>query len=124
MSEAGEAGGETLPLRVTYTEPAEAEIAGAYEWLQTFGLDAAEKWLDGLSDALQKEAALLAAVSLRRPLAPDAPEGRELFLLLYRTGGRRGSPWHIAYELVDEDGDGKTDTLRVARVRHAARGEP
>ena len=124
MSEVGEAGGEALPLRIAYTEPAEAEVADAYAWLQTFGFEVAEKWLTGLTAALEREAGLLAAVSLRRPLAPDAPEGRELFLLLYRTSGRRGSPWHLAYELVDEDGDGKTDTLRVVRVRHATRAEP
>ncbi|MDQ2688311.1 MAG: type II toxin-antitoxin system RelE/ParE family toxin [Armatimonadota bacterium] len=115
--------GDSIPLRIVYTEPAEAELAEAYEWLLTFGLDVAEKWLDGLTKTLERESALLAAVSLRRPLAPNAPEGRELFLLLYRTSGRRGSPWHIAYDLLDEDDDGKTDTLRIVRIRHAVRGE-
>jgi len=123
MSETEEVAGAAAPLRVTYTEPAEAEIADAYAWLQTFGFDVAEKWLSGLAITLEREAALLAAVSLRRALAPDAPMGREVFLLLYRTSGRRGSPWHIAYELIDEDGDSKADTLRVVRVRHAARRE-
>lgn len=123
MSESEQTRGEPLPLRVTYTEPAEAEIADAYLWLQTFGLDVAEKWLVGLTEQLESEAELLSTVSLRRQRAPDAPEGRELFLLLYRTSGRRGSPWHIVYELLDEDNDGKTDTLRVVRVRHAARRE-
>ncbi len=124
MSESGAGATDkpTEPLRVTYTEPAEAEVADAYAWLQTFGLDVAEKWLSGLTAALEEEAALLAAVSIRRALAPDAPPGRELFLLLYRTSGRRSSPWHIAYEQVDEHGDGTMDTLRVVRVHHAARG--
>lgn len=123
MSEAEEARGfDAGPLRITYTEPAEAEVADAYAWLQTFGFDVAEMWLAGLTETLEREAALLAVVSLRRPLAPDAPEGRELFLLLYRTSGRRGSPWHVVYELVDQDGLGRADTLRVVRVRHAARG--
>ena len=110
------------PLRVLFTEPAEAEVADAYQWLQTFGFDVAEEWLAGLTATLTREAELLGAVSLRRSLAPDAPPGRELFLLLYRTSGRRGSsPWHVAYDLLDEDGDGVTVTLRVVRVRHAAR---
>ncbi len=121
-SEAGATDKPARSLRITYTEPAEAEVADGYAWLQTFGLDVAEKWLSGLAAALEKEAALLAAVSVRRALAPDAPPGRELFVLLYRTSGRRSSPWHIAYEQVDEDGDGTMDTLRVVRVRHAARG--
>lgn len=68
-------------------------------------------------------AALLTVVPLRCTLAQTAPDGREMFLLLYRTSGRRGSPWHIAYELLDEDEDGRIDTLRVTRVRHAAQGE-
>ena len=76
-----------------------------------------------MTDSLDEEAALLSSVSLRRMRAPDAPVDRELFHLLYRTGGRRGSPWHIVYELVDADGDGRTDILRVVRVRHAARGD-
>ena len=109
-----------MPLRVTYTEPAEAEVAEAYEWLQGIGLDAAERWLGGLTKAVQEEADRQSAVSLRRPVAADSPEGRPLSLLLYRTSGRRSSAWHVGYELVDEDADGQPDTLRVVRVRHAA----
>lgn len=114
---------DDLPLRVIYTEPAEAELADSYDWLLNFGLDVAEKYLVGLTEALEREAALLTVVPLRCTLAQTAPDGREMFLLLYRTSGRRGSPWHIAYELLDEDEDARIDTLRVTRVRHAARGE-
>src|SRR4051794_25991541 len=112
------------PLRLTYSEPAEAELAAAYSWLTTFGFEVAENWLNGLTEVLEREAALLSAVSLRRQRAPDAPEGRDLYILLYRTGARRGSPWHVVYELRDEDGDGQDDTLCVVRIRHAARGGP
>jgi plasmid stabilization system protein ParE len=111
-------------LRVTYSEPAEAELEAAYSWLCTFGFEVAERWLEGLSAAIKREAELLGAVTLRRQRAPDAPEGRALFVLLYRTGVRRGSPWHIVYELRDEDGDGREDTFCVVRVRHAASGGP
>ena len=107
-----------------YTETAEAEIDDAYVWLQKFDLDTAEKWPIGLTAVLESEARTIAAVSLRRQRAPDTPVGMELFLLLYRTGGRRGSPWHIVYELLDDDGDGKIDKLCVIRVRHAARAGP
>ena len=122
MSRPEDSRGESLPLRIEYTEPAEAELSEAYIWLQTFGADVAEKWLTGLVEALESEAALLAAVPLRRRRAPDAPPDRELFVLLYRTSRGHGSPWHVVYELTDEDRDGKRDTLRVVRVRHAARG--
>ena len=113
-----------LPLRLVYTEFAEAELADVYVWLKKFGAEVAEQWLDGLMEKLDREAALLGAVSLRRQRAPDAPEGRDLFLLLYRTGGRQGSPWHVVYELQDADGDGDVDTLCVVRVRHAAAQDP
>lgn len=112
-----------LPLRLAYSEAAEGELAKAYAWLQTFGVEVAERWLAGLAETLEREAALLAAVSLRRPRAPDSPEGRDLFVLLYRTRGGRGSAWHLVYEVSDADGDGSADTLVVLRVRHAARGE-
>src|SRR5688572_29731601 len=67
--------GASLPLRIAYTEPAEAELSEAYVWLQTFGPEVAGKWLTGLVEALENEAALLAAVPLRRQRAPDAPPG-------------------------------------------------
>src|ERR1051325_1431396 len=113
-----------LPLRLIYTEPAEGELTAAYRWMSTFGAEVGERWLDGLTEALAREAQLVATVRLRRQRAPDAPEGRDLFVLLFRTGGRRGSPWHVVYELRDEDGDGRQETLCVVRIRHGARRGP
>jgi len=122
MTEDGEANGETLPLRIEFTLVAEAEVDDAYLWLQKFGFKTAENWLGGLTAKLENEADLISTVSLRRQRAPDAPNGRELFLLLYRASGSGSSPWHIVYELLDKDLDGKPDTLCVVRVRHAAAG--
>jgi plasmid stabilization system protein ParE len=109
---------------VEYTETAEADLAEAYEWMRSFGLDVAEGWLAGLTRTLDTEAELMAGGVFRRRLLPDtsAFPGRTVYELLYRTGGRRGSPWHVGYELIDCDSDGVTDTLRVVRIRHAAGG--
>ena len=114
---------DPVPLRITFSETAEAEVENAYLWLQRFGFETAEKWLSGLNHLLEEEAALLASVQVRRQRAPDSPNDRELFILIYRTGRRRSSPWHVVYEIVDQDDDGQLDTLRVVRVRHAARQE-
>src|SRR5688500_17883005 len=108
-------------MRVSYSEPAEAELEQAYLWLQSFGFDTAERWLVGLQQALEDEADLISSVALRRPLAPDAPEGRDLYLLLYRPTRRSGTPWHIVYELVDEDGDGAVEDLLVMTTSRAGR---
>jgi hypothetical protein len=113
---------EADALEVEYTEPAEAELDAAYEWLRSIDLEVAEKWLTGLTNAIAREAALLTSVAFRRPRAPDPVQGRDLYVMLYRTAGRRSSPWHVVYELADADEDGETDTLRVIRIRHAARG--
>jgi plasmid stabilization system protein ParE len=106
-------------FEIEYTEPAEAEIARAWEWMTGFGLTAAERWLDALEALLQQEAAHL-AVGLRRK-----PERRasapDVFSILLQTGGRSSSAWHVQYELRDTDGNGEEDTMRILRIRHARR---
>jgi plasmid stabilization system protein ParE len=118
-------------LHVKYSEQAEAHLDEAYRWLMSLPMsgndafDAAERWLAGLHALVQKEAEVQGgrAVMFRRRLAPDSTPERDRFLLLYRTGqGRRGSAWHIVYELHDTDEDGRTDTLRIVRIRHAGSG--
>ena len=77
-----------------------------------------------LAAKLEQEAELAAATTLRRPRPSDVPESREGHNLLFRSGGRTGSPWHILYEVRDDDGDGSPDTLCVFRIRHAtSRGD-
>lgn len=44
------------PLHLTYSEPAEAELAAAYSWLTTFGFEVAENWLNGLPEMLEHAA--------------------------------------------------------------------
>jgi hypothetical protein len=113
---------EATSIKTVVTEVAEAEIDEAYRWLLSLDFTTAERWLFGLTQTLEQEAALLSATRLRRPVAPDSAPDRPLFVLLYRSGGRKSSPWHLLYELADEDFDGKIDTLLLVRVRHAKRG--
>lgn len=110
------------PLAVTYSEIAEAELDDAYQWMLSFGFDVGERWLTGLTELLSGEAMHLASFPFQRPLAPESSPERPLFILRYRTGRRGSSAWQVVYELVDEDEDGMTDTLRVVRIRHASRG--
>lgn len=110
------------PFRVRYSETAEANLDEAYRWLAGFSLAGAERWLAGLLKAVEREAEARILLPGYRSSAPDAAAfpGRDIFVFLYRTGGRHGSPWHVLYELYDENGDGEADTLVVAYVRHAA----
>ena len=64
MSDSNGADAEPIPLRITFSEPAEAEVERAYLWLQSINFETAEKWLSGLTHVLEEETALLAAVHL------------------------------------------------------------
>jgi plasmid stabilization system protein ParE len=106
---------------VIYSEVAEAQVDDAYEWLSRFDFDAAERWLNGFTAAVIREAEMtLGVIPSRRSVAFESVEfARTVYSFNYRTS-RAGSPWRVLYELLDEDGDGRLDTLRVVRVRHAA----
>ena len=87
-----------------------------------FGFSTAERWLSGVQALLQRECELHVTFSMRPSLATEHFPGREVFVLRYTSGGRRGgSPWRLLYELADADNDGQIDTLRLVGVRHAAR---
>jgi plasmid stabilization system protein ParE len=109
------------PYKVIYSEPAEAQVDAAYEWLQNRSYDVANQWLDGLAIALNRVAAQRAAVPGIRDLAPseDQRPNRALYIYRYRAT-RGGAVWKILYELVDADEDGAVDTLQVVQVRHAS----
>jgi hypothetical protein len=55
----------------------------------------------------------------RRSLAPenDFFLDVELFQLIY---GKGNGSYRVLYYLIDADGDGEADTLRVLHVRHGA----
>ena len=110
------------PLQISYSEPAEAQLSAAYEWMKQFGFEVAEQWLSRLTTSVEHEASLLSSVDFVRPAVPRSPSGRTYHSLVFRTGKRGSSPWHIVYELVDRDEDGEIDTLEVVSVLHAARG--
>lgn len=109
---------------IRYSEVAEEQIGEAYQayrWLLPLpvgGLPVAERWLIGLTETVEREAALAIQGTLRRPLAEESPANRPLFRLLYRAAGRGSSAWRIAYEISDTDSDGALDTLTVVTVVH------
>ena len=116
------------PLRVEYSEPVEAQIDAAYEWLITLPpggevcYPIAERWLTGLQEAVTEEAELQGGpFVLQRSESQDSRPDRARYVLRYRTAGRRSSPWEIVYELRDTDDDKVLDTLRVVAVLHGAR---
>lgn len=115
-------------LRVEYTEPVEAQIDAAWEWFLSLPMSgndawvAAERWLTGLQEAVEREAELQGGVFvLQRTESADSTPARARYVLRFRTAGRRSSPWEIVYELLDADGDQILDTLRVVAVLHGAR---
>lgn len=109
-------------LLVKLSEPAEAQITEAYQWLWQFGFDVAERWLHGITEAITEEARQTAGpIGFQRPLVIEEnpyPD-HTVYSFLYRPS-RRGTAWKVYYELVDDDQDSTIDTLLVVRVRHAS----
>lgn len=110
-----------MPLVVEFTEVGEAELDSATAFMVRFGADVAERWISNPLAVIDREADLLSLMEIRRPAPPPSERvvGLDLRTLLYQTLG--GSAWHIFFTLDDMDDDGVRDTLRVHRVRHAAR---
>lgn len=99
------------------TEPAEAEIDAAYlRLLSATSLRFADKWQDGLFAAIDGRARF----PNRYEVASEAPRFRmPVRRMVYRVGQvvHRG-----LFSLLDEDGDGQEDTVRILHVRHGAQG--
>lgn len=96
---------------VLFTETAEKEIDDIFLWLVARSTRYAADWVRGLHDGIET----LREFPNRCPLAResllfDSPVRQ----LLY--GKRR-----ILFTLVDSDGDGELDTVRILHVRHGAR---
>jgi hypothetical protein len=62
-------------LIIELTEPAEAELTEAYQWLWKFGFDVAERWLNGIMAAVGEEARNLASpiIFRRAPVTEGNP---------------------------------------------------
>ena len=95
---------------VITSEPAEAEAAEAYLWLNRVSPEFANRWYSGLLD----EIASLDTFPKRCPLAPendDFPD-TEVRHLIYRQGK---TVYRILYCILEPD------TVRVLHIRHGAR---
>ena len=106
------------PLKIELSEIAEAELADAYAWMQRFGFDIAEKWLQRLLATLENEASLLSIADLRRPIHPRSSTSHTFRTLLFRTGKRGSSPWRIVYEILTNE---QPNILHVVSIKHASR---
>ncbi len=96
---------------VEFTDVADGEVQDILLWLIGRAPERAGRWQVGLENAINS----LAQFPTRRPLAPEndafAFEVRQLLYGAYR----------ILFTLVDTDGDGIADTVRILHVRHGAR---
>ena len=93
--------------RVVIQPPAKLDIDAAFTYLALRSMPAAEKWLDGLEDAIRS----LGRFPQRCGLAPESAEfPEEIRQLLY---GRRGGTYRVLFVI-------RRRTVRVLHVRHGA----
>jgi plasmid stabilization system protein ParE len=103
-----------VTFRVETTDVADAEIQAAFLRLSAWNPEFAGRWLEGLLRAIDT----LDTFPTRHERAPESDVlGREVRRLLYRNGR---VVYRVLFFLVDADGDGETDTVRVLHVRHGA----
>ncbi len=100
-----------MPYRIEITDVAEMELQDILFWFIARSPEQAGRWQQGLEHAIGS----LRELPTRCPLAPenDAFEV-EIRQLLY---GR----YRVLFTCVDEDGDGRQETVRILHVRHSAR---
>ena len=99
---------------VETSDVADAEIEAAYLRLSQWNLDFAGRWVEGL----YRKIAALDTFPMSYPRAEESDVlGREARTLLYRKGK---VVYRILFTLLDADGDGTLDLVRVLRVRHGA----
>ncbi len=102
---------------IRLTEPAEAEIEAAYlRLMRATSLGFADRWQEGLSEAVNGLALFPTAHEI---VAESAHFQMPVRRLLYRLGR---VAYRILFTLIDEDGDGHADMVRILHVRHGAQG--
>ncbi len=114
-------------LALTFTPQGKQTLNDAHKWLASFSSEAAERFALRMSEDLTALRIDL-AIGLTKPsFDGDASIyfARKAYLLRVRTGkgsGKRraAATWRVFYELVDRNGDGEADTLRVLGVYHGA----
>ena len=99
---------------VETSDIAQAEIEAIYFRLLAYDTEFAARWLEGLNRAL----VLLETFPRRNErVSQEGAPGRETRRLLYKNGR---AVYRIIYLLVDNDGDGEEETVRVLQVRQGA----
>jgi len=112
-------------LRLLITEQAQSEAIQTQAWLAEFSPDAAERFASVLRETLERlcEEAADDPVNWFGDLTDrnGAPFHRHLMVTAKRRARRGNSGvWWLLFLLTDEDRDGKTDTLRLVGIIHAA----
>ena len=110
----------SLNLQPDFSELAQAEVDTAYEFMLRFGYREAEQFIAALEAAVQSEVTTWRERILQPRVASGTQSSRTQYSFLFRTGGRRGSPWYVKYELQDRNDDGTPDTLVVVSIFHGA----
>lgn len=99
---------------VETSDVADAEIDAAYLRLSAWNPEFAGRWLEGIYRTLET----LSEFPTRHARVSESEIlGREVRRMLYRNGR---TVYRILFTLIDADGDGEADTVRVLRVRHGA----
>jgi plasmid stabilization system protein ParE len=123
---------EIVPLALSYTAKAESHWLSLVEWLREQSDDAAKRFADRLDstvdDLRRVYAAQIAAGETPSPIPDEGASlqfSRPVYQERFRTSKTRrrrssAGEYRIFYILLDENKDGKIDTLRVYAIRHAA----
>ncbi len=110
-----------MNFTVVTSDVAEAEIEAVFLSLFLRNPEFAARWLEGLNRVI---AALDTFPSRHARVDEGGLQGQEIRRVVYRNGR---TVYRILFTLLDADGDGKDDTVRVLRVLHGARrplGQP
>ncbi len=97
-----------MNYRVVLSEPAQDEAEDAYFWICKHSPARAEKWLNGLLEAIKS----LDFQLERYPFAPEAESfHKPIRQMLY---GKRGGVYRVLFEI-------RGEVVQVVHIRHAAR---
>lgn len=99
-----------MSYAVEFTDVAELEVRNALLWLMSRAPEQAEAWQEGLERAVLS----LSELPGRCRLAPE----NDAFDAEVRQ--RLYGAYRILFTLIDADGDGSPDTVRILHVRHGA----
>lgn len=104
-----------MNFTVVTSDVAEAEIEAAFLSLFLRNPDLAARWLEGLNRAI---AALDTFPGRHSRVDEGKVQGQIVRRVVYRNGK---IVYRVLFIVVDADGDGEDDTVRILRVLHGAR---